>query len=486
MNTTPLPLFVSFLADQAPVPLTPLPPERQGRIYADVPHRYFATAEDLEAYVGTLRQLGVNVLLLLPHFLPSFSEYVVKDYERPCRLFGSWERFAAFMRFVAAQGLDRMIDIPFNHADWQAEHLRREWFIEAPTGGKEAGADDVDADGNRIRVNWGAFILDNANPALIDYWLERVIFPHVGQYHVNAIRIDAAWGLDPNGLARLVRETKARHPHVWFLAENLGMDKLINLARSGIAAGAERYFHNMYWYSGGRGIPADIYRFHKQSGGKPSCAIFASHDTLMPALKALATVQAPRLGHLSDKALHRQVIERDGLTSLAQLSAEERARVVRLMELEFILAAFQSTDLMFVAGAERGLLAKVDVLTSGPADFAKGIDSDLPGTMARVLQMKAADPLFCSEGVLLPFGEWRRGQTGCRGYVRTSGRRHLLVAVNTDPAKPAFFRLPKRLREARQIYELTPAGRRGPLPKTFGPELALGPGQAAILFTPEE
>ncbi len=486
MSHTPLPLFASFAGDLVPEPLRLLPPERQGRIYADVPHRYFASTHDLQAYVGTLRQLGVNVLLLMPHFLPSFSEYVVKDYEQPCQLFGSWEKFAAFMQFVEAQGLDRMIDIPFNHADWQAEHLHREWFVEHATHGKEAGADDVDADGNRIRVNWGAFILDNANPELISYWLEKVIYPHVGHYHINAIRIDAAWGLDPNGLARLVQETKARYPHVWFLAENLGMDKLINLARSGIAAGAERYFHNMYWYSGGRAIPSDIYRFRKQSGGKPTCAIFASHDTLMPAMKALAMVQADRLGALSDKALHRQVIERDGLTSLTQLSADERARVVRLMELEFVLAAFLSTDLMFVAGAERGLLAKVDVLTSGPEHFAKGIDSDLPATMAGVLQMKAADPLFCTEGVVLPFGEWGRGKTGCRGYVRTSGQRHLVAAVNTDATKPAFFRLPKRVRQAKRLFEMTPAGRRGPLPTTLGPELALGPGQAAILFTQEE
>ncbi|NLI78676.1 MAG: hypothetical protein GX442_19830 [Candidatus Riflebacteria bacterium] len=481
-----LPLFTAFRPEEKPRPFPVLPPDRRGRIYADVPHRYFATVEDLERYVVSLKEMGVNVLLLLPHFLPSFSEYVVKDYERPCALFGTWERFAAFMAFVEKQGLDRMIDIPFNHADWQAEHLRREWFKLGNGNGIEAGADDVDADGNRIRVNWGAFILDNANPDLVTYWLEKVIFPHVERYHVNAIRIDAAWGLDPAGLSRLVKETKARFPHVWFLAENLGMDKLINLARSGIAAGAERYFHNMYWYSGGRAIPSDIYRFARQGGHKPSCAIFSSHDVLMPAMKALAAVRPDTLGKLSDKALHRQVIERDGLLSLSQVEPGEREQVIRQMELEFVLAAFLSTDLMFVAGSELGLLEKVDVLRSGPAHFApRGIATGLPALMGKVLHAKAADPLFAAEGVILPFGEWRRGRGGCRGFVRTTGTRHLLAAVNSDLARPAFFRLPKRVRSARRLAELTLEGWR-PLTGSLGPELALGPGQATILFTPED
>ena len=59
--------------------------------------------------------------------------YVVKDFEKPCQLFGSWEIFADFMLFVEKQGMDRMTDIPFNHADWQAENLKREWFKDFET-----------------------------------------------------------------------------------------------------------------------------------------------------------------------------------------------------------------------------------------------------------------------------------------------------------------------------------------------------------------
>jgi len=480
-----LPLFASYPPEVDFEPFEPVKGVQPWKVYADVPHRYFGSVEALKDYVVSLKEMGVNVMLLLPHFLPSFSEYVVKDYERPCALFGDWKGFASFMEFVEKQGLDRMIDIPFNHADFQAEHMKRNWYKNHEGNGIEAGADDVDADGNRIRVNWGAFILDNSNPELIDYWLAKVIFPHVGRYHVNAIRIDAAWGLDPVGLGRIIRETKARFPHVWFLAENLGMDKLIDLARSGIEAGADRFFNNMYWYSGGLAIPSDVYRFLRQSGGKPSCTLFSSHDVLMPAMKALAELQTDRLGCLSDKALHRQVVERDRLLSLETLSADEKEKVVQLTKLDFLLAAFLSTDLMFVAGSERCLLESLDVLRSGPADFGRGIGSDLPEFMAELLKAKASDKLFASEGVTIPFGRWKRGEIGCKGYVRTSGRRHLLVAVNTNLSQPAFFRLPKRIKKASALFGLAQGGRRGPLTGKIGPELALGPGQATVIFTPE-
>ena len=81
-------------------------------------------------YFDELKKLGVNVLLILPHFKPSFSPYVVADYEQPCSLFGSWEQFTEFTAFVESLGIDRMIDIPFNHADWNCAHLQREWYKE--------------------------------------------------------------------------------------------------------------------------------------------------------------------------------------------------------------------------------------------------------------------------------------------------------------------------------------------------------------------
>ena len=155
-------MYFNQLETKAATPAQALPNEKRGKIYADVPLNYFSNIDELKNYVVELKKLGVNVLLILPHFKPSFSPYVVADYEQPCSLFGSWEKFTEFTAFVESLGIDRMIDIPFNHADWNCAHLQREWYKEYKTNGIEAGADDEDADGNRIHVNWGAFILDNS------------------------------------------------------------------------------------------------------------------------------------------------------------------------------------------------------------------------------------------------------------------------------------------------------------------------------------
>jgi len=437
-----------------PSPFQPLPADQQGKVYVDVPHRYFASIADLKAYTKKLKEMGANVILLLPHFLPSFSEYVVKDYERPCSLFGTWEVFADYMMYIQSLGMDRMIDIPFNHADWQADHLRREWYQNPDENGIEAGADDVDADGNRVRINWGAFLLDNGNPDLQRYWLDKVIFPHVEKYHVNAIRIDAAWGLDRDGLATLVGETKQRFPHVWFLAENLGMDKLINLAETGINAGAERFFNNFYWYSGGRGIPVDIHRFNKRSEGKPTCTIYGNHDVLTPAMKALGRVRVEFLGGMNDKALHRQLVDRDGLVSAKQLDASERDQVETLMRQDFFLGSLLSSDLMTGAGLERLLIERVDVLQSGPGHFAQGVDSGMSDFMGSMIRAKQSDTLFCSEGTLVPFGTWDPRKSGLKGYLKRVGDRILVAAVNTHPEKTVGCHLPGRRRQKRRVAAL--------------------------------
>ncbi len=476
-------LFTSYFFDRPSRDLTSVPVGDRGKIYVDVPHRFFGSVSALKAYVKDLGKIGANVLLLLPHFQPSFSEYVVKSYEKPCPLFGDWNVFSEFMKFVETLGMDRMIDIPFNHADWQAENLQRSWFKDHQSNGVEAGADDTDADDQRVRINWGAYVLDNGNPDLINYWVEKIIRPHVKSYHVNAVRIDAAWGLDRAGLARIVGETKKIASNVWFVAENLGMDKLINLADSGIAAGAERYFNNMYWFSKGRAIPSDIYCFNKRSGGKPTCTIFSSHDVLMPAMKALANVRAETYGAIAnDKALHRQIVERDGIHSLADVSPQEREAVVHLMKLDFVLAAFMSTDLMFVAGAERGLIERVDVLRSGPGNFALGHESDLPAFMGSVIRMKFSDPLFNRDGKIFPFGDWARGKKGVRGYVRKTGKRTLLVAVNTDLEHTADCPVPASMRRAKTVGEYSTSQVSEGTGAMLNHRIALQPGRALVMI----
>lgn len=458
-----------------------LPLEQHGKIYVDLPHRFFSNLEDLKRYTAYIKSLGANVVLLLPHFLPSFSEYVVKDYEKVCKLFGDWQSFADYTRYVKSLCMHRMIDIPLNHADWNANNLRREWYISYERGGIEAGADDVDADGNRIRINWGAYILDNSNYELVDYWIDKVIIPHVEKYNIDSIRIDAAWALDSSGLRRLVQKSKAKCKDLWFLAENLGMDKLINLAKSALEAGADRFFNNMYWYQGGKYIPFDIYNFYKKSGGVPTCSIFSSHDTLMPALRAYAKVHYKKLGLLSEKALYRKVIEYDKLETLDCVDKTEQMKVVNLMELDFLLFAFMSTDLMFVAGSEKCLLKKVDVTKTMPSDFKLGIETSFPETITKVLHIKQSHEIFCKEGVIIPFGVWNNSDLGVKGYVKSNKKQHLFVAVNTNLEESKQVVIPKRLLASKKVYEVNFDGIYGPL-DFLNSSTILPAGKALVLI----
>jgi hypothetical protein len=468
------------IPEVSPAPFSSLADQHRGKIYADVPLSFFASIDDLKKYIIELKDIGVNVLLILPHFLPSLSPYVVKDYQQPCPLFGNWENFAELMKFVEDLGMDRMIDIPFNHADFNALHLRREWFKDHENDGIEAGADDVDADNNRIRINWGAFILDNSLEELQNYWLENVIFPHVEKYHINAIRIDAAWGLDPAGLARIVGETRQRFPNVWFLAENLGMAPLIKLAESGIAAGADRFFNNIYWYSGGLYIPTDIYTLYKRSNGVPTCTIYSSHDVLMPAMKALARIRADEVQGLNDKAIVRKFVQYEDTHSLAQLDADTVAQILALMKIEFALAALMSSDVMFAAGSEKGLFERIDVCNSGPENFAAGISSDLPEFMRDLLKIKQSDLVFNQEGTVIPFGCWKPDQTGLKGYVKTcKDGRQALVCVNTDADQALSLRLPKRIRTADNLTILNAEGSHNIA--GIADEISLNPYQIMII-----
>lgn len=466
------------------LPLNKIAKENRGKIYADVPLSYFANLDELKNYAKELADLGVNVLLILPHFLPSFSPYVVKNYEEPCQLFGDWATFTEFMQYVQELGMDRMIDIPLNHCDWQADNIKREWFINHDSKGIEAGADDIDADNNRIRINWGAYVLDNSIKELQRYWLDKVIFPHIEKYNVNAIRIDAAWGLDSEGLKNIVSAVKEKYPNVWFLAENLGMDKLINLAESGINAGADRFFNNMYWHSQGNYIPKDIYKLVKRSNSVPTCTLFSSHDVLMPAMKAYSIIRNSDIVGMNDKAITRQFVQYDNINSLADIPAESCEQIISLMKLDFLLAALMTSDTMFVAGSEKALFKGVNVSYSSPNCFKQGFDSDFTEFMKVVFRIKTSNTIFNCEGAVIAIGSWSKDKLGLKGYVKSIDKQtHLLVATNTNFHEMVSFVLPNRLKRCEKLYIISDQEKRELLQSEFPERIEIQPQQAIILHT---
>jgi hypothetical protein len=237
------------------------------------------------------------------------------------------------------------------------------------------------------------------------------------------------------------------------------MDKLINLAKSGIDAGADRFFNNMYWYDGGLYIPTDIYRLFKQSNGLPTCTIFSSHDVLMPSMKAFAALRSDELRGLNDKAIIRQFCEYEGISSVKQLKQAQRNQILKLMKLDFVLSALMSSDTMFVAGSEKALFKKVDVCSSGEADFELGIESDFPEFMREIIDIKFSNPIFNKEGAIIPFGSWEKGASGLRGYVKSCDKtNHLLVATNFDLENSVQIKLPRRFKNCKTITQFINIG----------------------------
>lgn len=403
------------------------------KIYLDLPYRYFADLDSLKSYLNAIEKMGINVLLILPHFQYSHSEYVVKDYQTPTQFFGTWEAFADFMKFLKDKKWDTMIDIPFNHCDKDVKGIKASLFKKDEEGEKkEAGAMDWDTEGNEIFIGWGAYVLDNSKAELIDFWVNKVIQPHVEQYHVDAVRIDAAWGLPDKGIKRLIANSKKLVPAPWFLAENLGMDQLYTLAKTAIKAGADRFFNNFFWYDGGLTIPKDMQKLQQKSGGLKTCTIWANHDVIKPAMKAFILLKAHEFEGKNMEYIVHHIVENWNIRSIKQLSDWEIKAILTVAKQEYFIEALVSTDIMLEAGAEQLLFMRTDVMRTGPEDFKKGIETDLPDFIGFVNQLKKTFQILHNEGTILPFGQWKLGTRGVKGYLKKWNNSLAIVAVNND------------------------------------------------------
>jgi hypothetical protein len=137
---------------------------------------------------------------------------------------------------------------------------------------------------------------------------------------------------------------------------------------------------------------------------------------------------------------------------------------------------------MFAAGSEKALFERIDVLRSGPAEFARGIDSDLPVFMSEILQIKHSHKAFNSEGVVVPFGSWKADRPGVRGYVKSfANDSHALIAVNGGKESGSIS-LPRRMRQASKATIFTQNGHANCKLADLPESIELKPGQILILL----
>ena len=185
----------------------------------------------LEPWVEHIRRLGCGAVYLNPVFESDAHGYDTRDYRRvDCRL-GTNGDLADFVRRCHESGLRVVLDAVFNHVGrgfWAFEDVRRrswdspyrDWFNINFDGDSPYG-DGFWYEG--WEGHYELVKLNLRNGAVVDYLLDTVRF-WVEEFGIDGLRLDVAYCLDPDFLARLRSFTDALRPEFFLVGETLHGD----------------------------------------------------------------------------------------------------------------------------------------------------------------------------------------------------------------------------------------------------------------------
>lgn len=278
------------------------------------PHGTFA---DVEADLGRIRGLGVDVVWLMPihpigrvaRHLPLGSSYAIADYREVNPEYGTREDFARLIARAHAIGLRVMIDVVFNHTAPDSVLAREhpDWFHQDEHGAPTPTVwDDV--------VDFRDF-----NPELTAYLIESLAgWVRLG---VDGFRCDVASALPVEFWLRARHELAAIKPGLLWLAESVHASFVLARRAAGLTALSDgeiyRAFDLAYdydlwpiWLAAVRGrAPVSRYlellRF--QEAIYPANAVklrcVENHDT--PRIMAFAPTRAQALAWTAFQAFNR-------------------------------------------------------------------------------------------------------------------------------------------------------------------------------------
>ena len=185
----------------------------------------------LADWIPHLERLSVNAVYLSPVFQSDCHGYDTRDYRTvDCRL-GTNEDLARLIESFHAHGIRVVLDGVFNHVGrgfWAFEDVRekkwdspyKDWFY-VNFDGDSAYADGFWYEG------WEGFYnlvkLNLRNPAVVDYLLESVRL-WVEEFHIDGLRLDVAYCLDPDFQRRLRAFCDGLKPDFFLLGEMLHGD----------------------------------------------------------------------------------------------------------------------------------------------------------------------------------------------------------------------------------------------------------------------
>jgi starch synthase (maltosyl-transferring) len=396
-------------------------------------------------------ELGFTWLFINPVHRPgeSGSLYSIADYfafnpllvdaESPLDAAGQAREA---IRAAERMGLRVLADLVVNHCAADSELVRRhpEWFV-WEAAGRVAHPFAMDAGQKVVWTDLARFDHERSRDkeGLFRYFGDVVTF--LIDLGFKGFRCDAAYQVPRSFWERLIRETKARHPDVVFLAETLGSP--LTETKQTAAAGFDYIFNSSKWWDFSSPWLMEQYMLTRQIA--PSVSFPESHDT-------------PRLFE------------------------EMRGNAAGLRQ-RYLFAALFSAGVMMPVGFEYGFRRKLHVVETRPADWEEP-SIDLTAFIREVNRIKSNHGVFQEEAItqVLPYGNPRVLLMWKASSVTSQ---EALLILNADTERRQLFStrdLRAFVQSGAPLVDRSPGGRLDYLPSPFSYELE--PGQGLVLVTP--
>ena len=338
-------------------------------------------------------------------------------------------------------GLMALADLVVNHCAADSELVSRhpEWFAREPDG-RIAHPFAME---NGRKVVWKDLAKFDHEHTRDREGLQRYfgdVVTHLVGLGFRGFRCDAAYQVPRGFWERLIRESKARHHGVIFLAETLGSPA--SLTRRTAAAGFDYIFNSSKWWDFRSPWLIEQYLLTREIA--PSVSFPESHDT-------------------------------------TRLCEEMHGNLAGLRQ-RYLFAALFSAGVMAPIGFEYGFRRKLHVVTTKPTDWEQtGID--LTSFIREVNRIKLEHPLFLEEAVteILPSGNpqvllmWKASPARSEEAL-------LVLNQDTEHSQPFAARdLRAYVQSGAPLVDRSPGPRLDHIPSPFSYELE--PGQGLVLVT---
>ncbi|MFZ6027404.1 MAG: alpha-amylase family glycosyl hydrolase [Chloroflexota bacterium] len=183
--------------------------------------------EQLYAWIGHLKSLGVNALYLGPLFESSAHGYDTADYYHVDRRLGADETLVHLSAALHANGIRLVLDGVFNHVgrDFWAFHdvqargwdsPYKDWFYNLRFDSRSPYGDAFSYEG--WAGHYDLVKLNLSHPAVREH-LFGAVASWMDRFAVDGLRLDAADVIDADFLRALAAFCRARRPDFWLMGE---------------------------------------------------------------------------------------------------------------------------------------------------------------------------------------------------------------------------------------------------------------------------